>query len=207
MRSWPSLAAHRTQPATTSSTPSSAMTHAQGHQPRLAHSAWWMPEMVTNAPAGILPVSWLVRSGLSRTTSFSRTRYFPPTSQGTVLPGVQERRGPPSAPTELLRPRPTKLARRAGLPLAMLWRCISTTSMPKRFTGSNKQSPAVVSGLIQPMRPLLESLTSARRRASPLVPSSTPSSRTTTSFPGVTSATHSLERLFSFRTVAGFFTR
>mmetsp|Transcript_54469 Transcript_54469/g.159029 ORF Transcript_54469/g.159029 Transcript_54469/m.159029 type:complete len:248 (-) Transcript_54469:283-1026(-) len=166
---------------------------------------------VAREPGETLPISLLESSGFSRTASFSSTRYLPPTSHGTVAPGRQERRGlPRSSPAtgevgEML-------TRVGELPpvATRLCLCSFTTSMPSKFTGSSSRSPAVVSGLIQPRRPVPVPLMSARRRASPTslpLPWSSPRSRTTTSSPGSTSPTSGLLRLASCRTVAGLFTR
>mmetsp|Transcript_101112 Transcript_101112/g.321045 ORF Transcript_101112/g.321045 Transcript_101112/m.321045 type:complete len:264 (-) Transcript_101112:134-925(-) len=176
-----------------------------------------MSVIVASAPGEILPTSLLVSSGFSLTTNLSRTRYLPPTSQGIVEPGMQDRLGPPTAspapgssgaPRTLARTLPRRVALPGELlPAAKLFLCRFTTSMPSKFTGSSRRSPSPVSGLIQPKTPVSEQLTSALRRAAhSSVPSSMLSSSTTTSCPGSTSPTSLLERLGSWRTVAGFFT-
>mmetsp|Transcript_83220 Transcript_83220/g.235714 ORF Transcript_83220/g.235714 Transcript_83220/m.235714 type:complete len:240 (+) Transcript_83220:218-937(+) len=82
IRSWPSFAAQRAHPVLPFPGPSSTVTSAHGHRPRVTHwlvctSATW-----TMHPAATLHNSLLLSSGWSLRAIFSRTRYLPPTCQG-----------------------------------------------------------------------------------------------------------------------------
>mmetsp|Transcript_85323 Transcript_85323/g.276279 ORF Transcript_85323/g.276279 Transcript_85323/m.276279 type:complete len:315 (-) Transcript_85323:216-1160(-) len=194
MRSWPSFAAQRTQPDLPASGPSSAVTKAQGQRPSIGHSTLWMSVAETMQPAESLPTSLLSSASASRSARRSRMRYLPPASQG---------QGPswlPPAPTDRM------LDRGGDEPPTRLFRWMSTTCGPSKFTGYSRRSPPEVSGLSQPMRPASVRTSALSRTWPPSSAAPRPSSSTSTSSPGMTSPTQSLARLASARSVAGFLT-